>query len=122
MKVAIFLKTLLNAIKRILGGVGFVLCCSIPAHADNPKAFDKSDPPPDLILTLPDQWPVAEKVSQSINKSVVATHNNNNETQTPALKRTPVNVNCGMDVVQNTVGDASLSNRFFGECDLHYHY
>jgi hypothetical protein len=122
MKVAIFLKMLLNAIRRILGVVNFVLFCSIPAHADNPKAFDKSDPPSDLILTLPDQWPAAEKVSQSINKSMVMTHNSNDEAQTPAVKRTPVNVDCDMDVLQNTVGDASLSNRFFGECDLHYRY
>ncbi len=122
MKVAIFLKMLLNAIRRILGVVGFVLYSSIPVHADNPKAFDKSDPPSNLILTLPDQLPVAEKVNHSINNSVLATHNNSNEPQTPALKRTPVNVDCDMDVIQNTVGDASLSNRFFGECDLHYHY
>jgi len=122
MKVAIFLKMLLNAIRRILGVVGFVHFCSIPAHADNPKKFDKSDPPAELILTLPDQWPAAEKVSQSINKSVVAAHNSNDETQVPPVKRVPVNVACDMDVVQNTVGDVSLSNRFYGECDLHFHY
>ena len=103
MKVAIFLKMLLNAIKRILGVAGFVLCCSIPAHAGNSKAFDKSDPPADLILTLPDQWLAAEKVSPSINRSVV-TSGNNNETQASALKGVPVNVDCDMDVIQNTVG------------------
>ena len=83
MKVVIFLKVLLNVIKGILGVAGFILCCSISAHAGNSKAFDKSDPSSDLILAFPDQWPVAEKVSQSINESVVVTHNNNNETQRP---------------------------------------
>ncbi|MCK9394302.1 MAG: hypothetical protein M0Q44_01770 [Methylobacter sp.] len=121
MKVAVFLKMLLKAIKRISGVAGFVLCCSIPAYAGTPKAFDKPAPAPNLILTLPDQWLAAEKSSPSITSNVLA-HHNGNETQTFALKRKPVNVDCDMDVVQNTLGDAPLSNRFFGECDLHYHY
>jgi len=85
MKVAIFLKMLLNAIRRILGVVGFVLCSSIPAHADNPKAFDKSDPPSKLILTL-QSIACGRKGKPFDNNSVVATHNNSNEPQTPALK------------------------------------
>jgi len=121
MKVAIFLKMLLRAIKGILGVAGFVLCYSTPAYAGNSKAADKSDPPPDLILTLPDQWLAAEKVVPSINQNV-ATRSNSNETQATALKRVPVNVGCDMDVIQNTAGDVSLSKQLFGECDLHYHY
>lgn len=121
MKVAIFLKMLLSAIKRMSGVAGFVLCCSMPAHAGNPKAFDKSGSHPDLILTLPDQWLAVEKANPSINLNMV-THNNNDETQASALKKIPVNVDCDMNVIQNTVGDVPLSNRVFGECDLHYHY
>ena len=120
MKMAIFLKALLTAAGRILAGAGFVLYCSMPAHAGSPKAFDKYDPPSDLILTLPDQELTTEKLSPSINQTVV-THNNN-ETQTSALKSPPVNVNCNMDVIQNTVGDVPLSNRLFGKCGLQYHY
>ncbi len=120
MKVAIFLKMLLKAIKRILGVAGFVLCCSITTYAGTPKAFGKPVSQ-NLILTLPDQWLAAEKASPSITSNVLV-HHNSNETQTFALKRKPVNVDCDMDVVQNTLGDVSLSNRFFGECDLHYHY
>lgn len=112
MKVAVFLKILLS--------VGFVFCCSTPVHAGAPKAFDKYDPPSDLILTLPDQWPAAKKLSQSSGQGMVT--NNNNETQTSALKRTPVNMDCGLDVIQNTLGDVPLTNRIFGECGLHYHY
>jgi hypothetical protein len=119
MKVAIFLNMLLNAIKWVLGIAGFVLCCSIPAYAGNPKAFDKSDPPSHLILTLSDQWLAEEKVSQPINQGAVT---RNNETQTSALKRTPVNVDCDMDVIESTAGDVPLSKQLFGECDLHYHY
>jgi hypothetical protein len=118
MKVAIFLKMLLSAIK-ILGVAGFVLCCSIPTHAGNPKAFDKSDSSSHLILTLSDQWLEAEKASQPINQSAAT---RNNETQTSALKRTHVNVDCDMDVIENTAGDVPLSKQLFGQCDLHYHY
>lgn len=121
MKVAIFLKILWDAIKGILGVAGFVLCCSIPAHAGNSKAVDKSDPPPDLILTLPDQWLAAENVSSSISQNVAA-HSNNTEPQATTQKKVPVNVDCDMDVIQNPVGDVPLSSQVFGECDLHYHY
>ncbi len=107
------------------GVVCVVLWCSIPAYAGSPKAkakvVDKSDPPADLILTLPDQWQEAGKVSPSINRNML-THNNDNETQASALKRRPVNVDCDMDVIQNTLGDVPLGNRVFGQCDLHYHY
>ncbi|MFA6051990.1 MAG: hypothetical protein WC762_05315 [Methylobacter sp.] len=119
MKVAIFLKMLLNAIKRILGVAGFVLCCSISAHAGNSKAFDKPDPPSHLVLTLSDQWLAEEKVSQPINRNAAT---RNNETQTSALKRTHVNVDCDMDVIENTAADVPLSKQLFGQCDLHYHY
>lgn len=120
MKAGDFIDYVMNAIIRILGVAGFILSCSIPAHAGDSKAFDKYDPPSDLILTLPDQWPTTEKVNQSINRSE-AVHNNS-ENQTSALQRVPINMDCDINVVQNTAGDVPLSNRFFGECGLHYHY
>ncbi|MGZ4956618.1 MAG: hypothetical protein ACXV8Q_16040 [Methylobacter sp.] len=113
MKAVIFLKTLLRV-------TGFVLCCLMPAHAGSQKAFDQSDPPSDLILTLPDKWLADEKMN-TLSSSDMSAHNNN-EAQAFALKKTPVNVDCDVDVIQNAAGDIPLSNRLFGECDLHYHY
>lgn len=111
MKMAIFLKTILAVI--------IVLCYSMPVHAGPVKTFKKTAPPVKLILTLPNQWLAAEKTSGLMN---AATRDSNNEAQAFALKNKPVNVNCNMDVIQNTVGDAPLSNRLFGKCGLHYHY
>ncbi len=120
MNMAIFLKKLLKVVNPLPAVVALALCCSIPAHAGNPKPFDKYDPPTDLILTLPDQALAAEKTGDSLLRNAAA--QNNNETQASALKTVPVNVNCNVDVIQNTVGDVPLSNRIFGECGLHYHY
>lgn len=120
MEIVIFLKMLLSVARRVLASVSFVFLCSLSAHADSRKAFDKYDPPSDLILTLPDQEFRAEKSSPSINQNIAV--QNNNETQTSALKSPPVNVRCNMDVIQNTLGDVPLSNRLFGKCGLQYHY
>ncbi|MCX7091836.1 MAG: hypothetical protein NTY50_00065 [Methylobacter sp.] len=120
MEIVIFLKMLLSVAGRVLVGVSFVFLCSLPAHAGSQKAFDKYDPPSDLILTLPDQEFRAEKSSPSINQNVAV--RNNNETQTSALKSPPVKVRCNMDVIQNTLDDVPLSNRLFGKCGLQYHY
>jgi len=108
-------------IKRMLGATGIILCCAIPAYAGSPKPLDKLAPPPDLILTLPDdQWLAEEKAKPLTNSNMAA--RNNNETQAFAVKKVPVNVKCDVDVIQNTVNEVPLSNRLFGECDLHYHY
>lgn len=120
MKMAIFLKMLLRISKPTLVIVGVILYCSIPVYAGSPKAFDKYNPPSDLILTLPDQGLTQDKITPSISPNLIA--HDNNETQTSALKSPPVNVNCNMDIIQNTVGDVPLSNRLFGKCGLQYHY
>lgn len=109
----------MNAIKQLFV-VGAILCCSIPAHATKQKEFDKYDPPSDLILTLPDQLLAAKMVSQSSYQNLVT--DNGNATQTSALKSPPVNVNCDVDVIQNTLGNVSFSSRMYGKCGLHYHY
>jgi hypothetical protein len=115
MKTVIFL----SIIKRIVGVTGIILLCSLPAHAGKPKTPDKPKPPANLILTLPDQWLADEKTNKPISMNVAA---HNNENQAFAAKKIPVNVKCDVDVIQNTVNDVPLSNRLFGECDLHYHY
>lgn len=108
----------MSIIKRTLVVAGVIFCCSTSAYAGKPKAFDKYDPPSDLILTLPDRLLVATKDSQSSNQNLMAI--NNNAIQTSTLKR--VNMDCDVNVIQNTLGDMPLTNRIFGECDLHYHY
>lgn len=85
-----------------------------------PKVFDQYDLPSELILTLHDQLLVETKTSLSSDQSQVT--NNQNVIQTSAVKSKPVNVNCNVDAIQNTLGYAPLSSRVFGECGLHYHY
>ena len=53
MKVATSLKMFSNAIKQIVGVIGVLLCCAMPAQAQAPKTFEQFDPPSDLVLTLP---------------------------------------------------------------------
>ncbi|TRX03314.1 hypothetical protein [Candidatus Methylobacter oryzae] len=113
MKTIIFLK-------RLLAVAGLIVYCSAPAQTGRPKALNKPVPRPDLILTLPDQPFAEEKTTSSVNSNVAA--NNRNENQVFTTKKIPVNVDCDMDVIQNTLDDIPLSNRIFGECDFHYHY
>ncbi len=113
MKTIIFLK-------RLLAVAGLIICCSAPAQTNRPKALNKPVPRPDLILTLSDQPFVEEKTTPPVNWNVAVKHNKENQVFT--VKRVPVKVNCDMDVIQNTLVDAPLSDRIFGECDLHYHY
>ncbi len=98
--------------------IGIVVFCSIPAHAAKQKEFDKYDPPTDLVLTLPDPLLNTKKADLSTDQMPA----NYNAAQTSALKITPVNVDCNVDVIQNTLGDVSLSNRIYGKCGLHYQY
>jgi len=120
MKVATSLKMITNAIKQIVCIVGVLLCCSISAQAKAPKAFDQYDPPSDLVLTLPDPLLVGYKASTSRDQDQAT--NDQNVMQTSAPKSKPVNVNCDVDVIQNTLNNAPISSRVFGECGLHYHY
>ncbi|MGZ5028675.1 MAG: hypothetical protein ACXWE9_13165 [Methylobacter sp.] len=109
-----------SIIKRMTGAIGIILCCSLPAHAGKAKKMiDKPKTPVNLILTMPEQWLGEEKANQSVNLNMAA-HNNDNPAFT--AQKVPVNVKCDVDVIQNTVNEVPLSNRLFGECDLHYHY
>ncbi|MGZ4968782.1 MAG: hypothetical protein ACXV8O_00085 [Methylobacter sp.] len=111
---------LFNIIKRVAGIIGIVLCCSLPAHAGKPKkAVDKPKAPVDLILTMPDQWLAEKNASPSVNLNMAA---QNNDNQAFTSKKAPVKVKCDVDVIQNTLSEVPLSNRLFGECDLHYRY
>ena len=120
MKVATSLKMFTNAIKQIAVVVGVLLCCAMPVQAKASKAFDRYNPPSDLVLTLPDPLLVEDKASTSSDQVQVT--NDQNIIQTASPKSKPVNVNCDVDVIQNTLNNAPISSRVFGECGLHYHY
>jgi hypothetical protein len=120
MKVATSLKMFSNAIKQIVGVIGVLLCCAMPAQAQDPKTFEQFDPPSDLVLTLPDPLLVEDKASTSSNQ--VQMTNDQNILQTSSLKSKPVNVNCDVDVIQNTLNNVPISSRVFGECGFNYHY
>ena len=120
MKVATSLKMFTNAIKQIVGVIGVLLCCAMPAQAKAPKAFDQYNPPSDLVLTLPDPLLVEDKASTSSNQVQVT--NDLNIMQTSSLKSIPVNVDCDVYVIQNTLNNVPINSRVFGECGLHYHY
>ncbi len=120
MKVATSLKMFSNAIKQIVGVVGVLLCCAMPAQAQVPKAFDQYNPPSDLVLTLPDPLLAEDKASTSSNQVQVT--NDQNILQTSSIKSKPVNVDCDVDIIQNTLNNVPISSRVFGECGLHYHY
>ena len=120
MKVTTSLKLFSNAINQIVEVVGVLLCCAMPAQAQAPKAFDQYNPPSDLALTLPDPLLAEDKASTSSNQIQVT--NDQNIMQTSSLKSKPVNVNCDVDVIQNTLNNVPISSRVFGECGFHYHY
>ena len=120
MNVATSLKIFSNAIKQIVGVIGVLLCCAMPAQAQAPKAFDQYNPPSDLVLTLPDPLLVEDNTSTSSDQVQVT--RDQNILQTSSLKSKPVNVNCDVDVIQNTLNNVPISSRVFGECGLHYHY
>ena len=120
MKVATSLKMFSNAIKQIAGVVGVLFCCAMPAQAQAPKATEQYNPPSDLVLTLPDPLLVEDNTSTSSSQVQVTT--DQNILQTSSLKSKPVNVNCDVDVIQNTLNNVPISSRVFWECGLHYHY
>jgi hypothetical protein len=120
MAVALALKRIPNAIKQIGGVAGVLLCCAMPVQAQVPKTFAPYDPPSDLVLTLPD--PLLAEAKASASSDQVQVTNDQNILQTSLPKSKPVNVNCDVDVIQNTLNNVPISSRVFGECGLHYHY
>ena len=76
MKVATSLKMFSNAIKQIVGVIGVLLCCAMPAQAKAPKIFDQYNPPSDLVLTLPDPLLVEDKASTSSDQVQVTNDQN----------------------------------------------
>ena len=93
-----------------MGVVGALLCCAMPAQAKAPKAFDQYDPPSVLVLTLPDPLLVETKARTSSDQ--VETTNGQNIIQTASPKCRPVNVNCDVDIIQNTLNN--VPNRVVG--------
>lgn len=117
MKTADFLNRFLNATRATIAITGLLVFYSITTNADapSPETFNKSS---ELVLTLSDQLLQSDKQS-ALN---MPKGSDTNKTITDKTPKTPVKMDCGMDVNQNISIDNSLSSRLTGECDLHYSY
>ena len=115
MKVALYSNKAMAALKTI-SVVGIFLCCVTPAQAKTPLAFNRFTPPSDLVLTLPE--PLLAEKQDSLSSGRNTVENGQNAMQTSTVKSKPVTVNCGVDVIQNNLNDAAISNRVYGECGL----
>lgn len=100
--------------------------CLIAFHAAAAKSDSaapdqpaKALPSQPLILTLPNQIPL-----DSPNQWQTRAASNPEEQQLIAegRKSKSVDLNCGMNMVQNAAPEVSLTGRVGGECDVKYHY
>lgn len=89
------------------------------SDAISPETFNKSH---GLILNLPAEDIKTEDSSWSTHSLAVMPKSRDNNIIASGSKKTPLNVDCGMDVYQNTGPDISLTSRLTGECDFKYHY
>ena len=92
---------------------------SVSAKSAPPKPKQNTTSQPALILTLPEQIP-----SSGINGLTNSASNAGIENQIIAEhhKKAPVDLDCDMNLLQNTSPDVSLTGRLSGECDVKYHY
>lgn len=110
--------TLLFVISSV---TGYSIPAFAAAHQKSKVAIQKNKTHPaiDLKLDLSEKWKDPEAGIQAVNNKNQYT---GNEIQKSSLNRSPVKVNCNMDIIQNTLNDVPLSSRLFGECGLNYHY
>ena len=94
---------------------------SVAAKSDAPppETFNESS---ELILTLPDNEIKGDEPVWSAHSFQIQNGGDGSQIMAGGKKKTPLDVNCGMDVYQNTAPDVPLGNRLTGECDLKYHY
>lgn len=96
---------------------------SIPAKSNPPSTKTQPEQPRELILSLPSQdAPVGGKPTWSENLRPLQNADDTNPIIAGGKKKPAVNVDCGMDVYQNSGPDISLTSRLTGECDLKYRY
>ena len=95
------------------------------SEATSPESFNKSS---NLILDLPtDEFlsPVERNGNTAIipnPQSFSQKRQENQQIIASDKKKTPLNVDCGMDLYQNTAPEVSMTSRLTGECDFKYHY
>jgi hypothetical protein len=91
------------------------------AHAAPPET-DKLSQSSELILSLPDRA-ISSNDQNWLNTSLHPDDiGNSKQLIANNKKKLPVNLDCGMDLYQNTTPDTPLSSRLTGECDFKYHY
>ncbi|TPQ25817.1 hypothetical protein [Methylomonas koyamae] len=75
---------------------------------------------PELILSMPsDRW-LDERPAQS--GPTLADNREQNLIGSRKSRKSNVDVDCNMDLNQNTLGTAPLSERLGGNCEFGYHY
>lgn len=125
MTTADFLACLIKPYKTAL-----VLACLLVFHPveakPNPPVVSKTvvpaPAPPKLILSLP------EKTLEADNqKSFTESRDSNSLNGTKQIviggrKKSPLDVDCGVDVYKGAAPDTPLSRQLTGECDFKYHY
>ncbi len=113
----ITIDSILHAFTMPIAIAGCLVFYSVTTFADAPppETFNKSS---ELILTLSDQWLQPEK--QSAFKTPKGS--DTNQIVADKIKKTPVKMDCGMDVTPYAYTDNSITSRLSGECDLKYNY
>ncbi|MCQ8181467.1 hypothetical protein NP603_10140 [Methylomonas sp. SURF-1] len=101
----------------LLAAILLAAACPLAADAA-PKSAPQ--PRPELILSMPsDQW-LDEQPPQS--GPTLADNREQNLIGTGKNRKSKVDVACNMDLNQNTVGEAPLSERLGGNCEFGYRY
>lgn len=100
---------------------------AVAAKSEAPvsKSATKTKPPINLILDLPDNFVSSKDYNPQIlpNTPYFGQKNNDNQQLIAGdKKKRSLNVDCGMDMYQNSAPEVPMSSRLTGECDFKYHY
>ena len=102
------------------------LLCLLVFHAANAKsdstASAATGKSKELILSLPNTELKGNDSPWSAQPLLGASTDTGKQLIAGGRKKTPLAVDCGMDVYQNSGPDVSLTSRLTGECDFKYHY
>ena len=103
----------------------FTLFCLLILYASPAKSAgptpDSSQQRASLILKLP-QDEIKTDNAGGAGNGLVLQQADANQMALTGKRKTPLNVDCGMDIFPANNPDISLSSRLTGECDVKYHF
>jgi len=102
--------------------VFFTFSHAAEAKSDANKPVSSLAQSQQLILSLPEDEIKSENSGWTLNSDQKAISAENQQFVAGGKKKRPLNLDCGMDVYQNTGPDISITSRLTGECDVKYHY